>query len=114
MHDLISKADCLVSARHQNKAVTTRTNWFEDSDLSCLETAATFVRNGRTEVRKWWHWVYTVGEIRRLLEPVGLAITNLYGSHDGQPYELGSPLLLIVAEKRASAATRKQIVNRKS
>ena len=45
MHDLISKADCLVSARHQNKAVTTRTNWFEDSDLSCLETAATFVRN---------------------------------------------------------------------
>jgi len=34
----------------------------------------------------------------------------LYGSHDCQPYKLGSPLLLIVAEKRASAATRKQIV----
>jgi len=114
MHDLISKADCLVSARHQNKAVTTRTNWFEDSDLSCLEMAATFVRNGRTEVRKWWHWVYTVGEIRRLLEQVGLAITNLYGSHDGQPYKLASPLLFIVAEKPTSAATRKQIVNRKS
>ena len=103
-----------MSARHQNKAVTTRSNWFEDSDLSCLETAATFVRNGRTEVRKWWHWVYTVGEIRRLLERVGLAITNLYGSLDGQPYRSGSPMLIIVGEKLVDTISRKQIKNRKS
>lgn len=27
------------------------------ADISCLETEATFVRDGKTEVRKWWHWV---------------------------------------------------------
>jgi len=73
------------------------------ADVSCLETEATFVRDGKTEVRKWWHWIYSVGEIRRLLEQAGLVTRGLYGSHDSRPFRLGSPLLLLVAEKSAPA-----------
>jgi SAM-dependent methyltransferase len=69
------------------------------ADVSCLETEATFVRNGKTEVRKWWHWVYTVGEIRRLLGQAGLEITGLFSGPDGQPYKAGSQDLILVAEK---------------
>ena len=69
------------------------------ADVSCLETEATFVRNGKTEVRKWWHWVYTVGEIRRLLGQAGLEVSGLFSGPDGQPYKAGSPDLILVAEK---------------
>lgn len=72
------------------------------ADISCLETEATFVRDGKSEVRKWWQWIYTVGEIRRLLGHGGLTIRELYGSHDGQPFKLGNPLLVVVAEKPAT------------
>jgi len=69
------------------------------ADVSCLETEATFVRNGKTEVRKWWHWVYTVGEIRRLLGQAGLEICGLFSGPDGKPYKAGSHELILVAEK---------------
>lgn len=71
-----------------------------DTGESCLETEATFVRGGQAETHKWWHCVYTVAEIRRLLEEVGLETIHLFGSPDEQPYKLGSPLLLLVAQKR--------------
>jgi hypothetical protein len=69
------------------------------ADVSCLETEATFVRNGQQETRRWWHWVDTVAEIRRLLEGAGLIVRQPHSSHDGQNYRLGSPLLIVVAEK---------------
>src|SRR5262249_51451221 len=69
------------------------------ADVSCLETNCTFVRNGQTEARKFWHHVYTVAEITRLLADAGLVARELYSSHDGQKYKLGSPLLLIVGQK---------------
>src|ERR1041385_791805 len=84
------------------------------ADISCLETEATFVRGGQTEVRKWWHWVYTIGEIRRLLEQAALTVRDVHGSHDGRPYKLGSQIAYLVAEKPAPARSRKPIVNRKS
>jgi SAM-dependent methyltransferase len=69
------------------------------ADVSCLETKGTFVRNGKIETRTWWHWVYTVAEIRRMLEGAGLTVTNLYTSLDQQPFKLGDQRLLVVAEK---------------
>src|SRR5262245_8424583 len=69
------------------------------ADLSCLETEATFIRNGKAEVRKWWHWVYTVGEIRRMLKQAGLEVSGLFSGTDGQAYTLGNHGLLVVAEK---------------
>jgi SAM-dependent methyltransferase len=69
-------------------------------DISCLETEATFVQNGKTEVRKFWHRVYTAAEIQRLLQAAGLATLHLYGSLDGQPFKMGDQRLLLVAERR--------------
>src|SRR6266568_7415380 len=60
-----------------------------------------------TEFRKWWHWVYTAAEIQRLLEQAGLKPRGCYGPHDGQPFKLGDPLLLLVAEKRAPDKSRR-------
>jgi len=66
---------------------------------SRLETRYTFIRDGRAESRSSLHLVYTVAEIRALLSRAGLATIGLYGSTDGEPFELGSPRLLLVAEK---------------
>ena len=46
------------------------------------------------------HWVYTVGEIRSLLQEAGFADRSLYASHDGRPFELGSQILIVVAQKQ--------------
>jgi len=70
-----------------------------DVELSCLETEATFVKNGKTDVRRFWHWVYTIGEIKRLLAQGGLSAIQLYGSLEGQPFKMGDPRLLLVAQK---------------
>jgi SAM-dependent methyltransferase len=74
-------------------------------DASCLETEATFVRNGRTERRTWWHWVYTAGEIRRLLERSGLKVRQMCSGHKGQPFKLGNPLLIVMGEKPGGRAS---------
>jgi SAM-dependent methyltransferase len=59
----------------------------------------TFARDSKQETREAWQQVYTVAEIRRLLEQAGLGTLALYSSLDQQPYQLGSPRLVLVAEK---------------
>ena len=66
---------------------------------SCLDTDHTFVRDGKVETRQSKHWIYTVGEIKRMLERAGLAVQDLYASLDCQPYKLGSHSLFVVAQK---------------
>jgi len=70
-----------------------------DSENSCLQTEYLFMQDGKFETRSSWHLIYTVAEIRRLLEQIGLYTTALYGSLDKEPFELGSPHLLLVAKK---------------
>jgi len=70
-----------------------------DSETSCLQTEYLFMQNGKFDTRSSWHLIYTVAEIRRLLEQVGLSTTALYGSLDKEPFELGSSHLLLVAKK---------------
>jgi hypothetical protein len=84
------------------------------ADISCLETEATFVRGGKTEACKWWHWIYTVGEIRRLLEQGGLATVDLFSSYDGAPFKRGDPLLLLIAEKPVHSKRRGHRINHRS
>ncbi len=67
---------------------------------SCLDTAYTFVRDGKVETRQSKHWVYTVGEIRRMLERVRLTVLDMYGSLDCQPFTLGAQQLFVVARKQ--------------
>jgi SAM-dependent methyltransferase len=67
---------------------------------SCVETTYTFVENGKRLTRTGLQWVYTVRELRRLLEEAGLHPEHLYRSFAGEPFAVGSPLLVLVAVKR--------------
>jgi SAM-dependent methyltransferase len=66
---------------------------------SCIETTYTFVRDGKTQTQTGLHWVYTIREIRQFLREVGLETRKLLKSFDGEPYEVGSPVLIVVAQK---------------
>jgi SAM-dependent methyltransferase len=67
---------------------------------SRLDTRFTFLRNGKSETRAFSHWVYTVGEIRRMLGHAGFATVDLYGSLAKEPYQVGGRILYLVAERR--------------
>lgn len=67
---------------------------------SCIETIYTFVRGGETRTQPGLHWVYTIREIRHLLAEAGLVVKDVLGSLDGEAFQVGSPYLVLVAEKR--------------
>lgn len=67
---------------------------------SRLDIQYTFIRDGKSDMREAASHVYTVAEIRRLLSQVGLETLSLFGSLDRQPYQLGSPRLILVAQKQ--------------
>ena len=69
------------------------------AEESCIDTEYVFEQNGKTESRKAKHWIYTVGEIRRMLEHAGFEIKNLYGSLKCGPYTLGADELFVIAER---------------
>ena len=71
------------------------------AEESRLETRYTFVQNGREETRVHSQWVFTLAEIRRLLEAAGLRPIAAYGSLDRKPYQCKDRLLYCVAEKSA-------------
>ena len=66
---------------------------------SRLEIEYTFVRNGVSDKRHASFAVYTAAETRRLLEHAGFATRSLFGGFDKSAYALGSPRLILVAEK---------------
>lgn len=66
---------------------------------SCIETTYTFVRAGQTQTQTGLHWVYTIREVRQFLREAGLESQELLKSLEGEPYEVGSPVLLLVAQK---------------
>jgi 2-polyprenyl-3-methyl-5-hydroxy-6-metoxy-1,4-benzoquinol methylase len=71
------------------------------AEESCLETEYTFIREGITEKRHSLHWVYTAGEIRRMLQRAGFKVLSMYGSAERNSFEVGSLELIVVAEKAA-------------
>jgi len=66
---------------------------------SCIDSEYIFERDGQTESRLAREWIYTVAEIRRMLERAGLSVLDLYGSLKCKPYKLGSRELFIVSEQ---------------
>ena len=71
-----------------------------DAAESRLDIQYTFIRDGHADTREASSYIYTVAEIRRMLSSAGLQATDYYSSVDQHPYELASPRLLLVAEKR--------------
>ena len=74
-----------------------------DAARSVLVTHYTFMRGGRTEKRASEHRVYTVAEIRRLLEENGFCVRDLFGSPFGAAektaFKFGDSQLYLVAQK---------------
>jgi ubiquinone/menaquinone biosynthesis C-methylase UbiE len=66
---------------------------------SCIDTEYIFEQNGKVESRYAKHWIYTVGEIRRMLERAGFEVLNLYGSLKCEPYTLGADELYLIARR---------------
>jgi len=73
------------------------------AEESCIDTEYVFERNGEVESRKAKHWIYTVAEIRRMLERAGFEVLKLYGSLKLEPYVLGSDELLVIAQRVSEA-----------
>ena len=69
------------------------------ADVSCLDTYYTFVRDGKVETKGAKYWIYTAGEIGRMLGGVGLEVEAMYSSLEYQPFTLGSQRLYVVARK---------------
>jgi SAM-dependent methyltransferase len=69
------------------------------AEESCIDTEYVFERNGEVESRKAKHWIYTVAEIRRMVERAGFKVLNLYGSLKLDPYVLGADELFVIAQR---------------
>jgi SAM-dependent methyltransferase len=66
-----------------------------------LDIEYTFIRNGKEETRPSSSYVLTVNEICRMTRQAGLEPQQLLASVIGEPYQLGSPRLLLVAARTA-------------
>jgi SAM-dependent methyltransferase len=69
------------------------------ADRRCLETRGTFVRGAVRETRTWWHFVFTIDEIRAVFASAGLAVTGIYGDLGGRAFVPGDSRLLALAER---------------
>ncbi|HZF63808.1 MAG TPA: class I SAM-dependent methyltransferase [Chitinophagaceae bacterium] len=58
-----------------------------------------YTKEGKTEEHSFKHYVFTLGEIKRLLEQYGLRTMATYSSTSKSPYKLGDQQVYIVAEK---------------
>jgi 2-polyprenyl-3-methyl-5-hydroxy-6-metoxy-1,4-benzoquinol methylase len=76
-----------------------RTHRTYDAATSRVAMVYTFVRDGQEDTRSMTQQVYTAAEIQRMLAGVGLRTLARFSSTAGAPYELGSPYLLLVAQK---------------
>jgi len=67
---------------------------------SCLNIDYTFVRDGTIETRPTASYVFTTAELRRMLDTAGFHALSFHGGVAGEPYQLGSPRLVIIAQRR--------------
>jgi cyclopropane fatty-acyl-phospholipid synthase-like methyltransferase len=67
---------------------------------SCIETVYTLTRGEEKVTRTGLQWVFTLREIRALFEGAGLRMVGCYGSVTRDAFALGSPVAVLVAEKR--------------
>jgi SAM-dependent methyltransferase len=70
-----------------------------DPALGRVEMDYTFIRGAQTEKKSAFGQVYTFREFQRRVEEAGFHDIRAYSSVDQEPYQLGSPNLLLVATK---------------
>ena len=88
-----------------------RTRWFRLGDMfmlsenrydpaeSRLDIDYTFVRGGEVETRPTSSYTFTTGELCRMHRKAGLQPVQLLASTNSEPYQLGSPRLILVSAK---------------
>ena len=69
------------------------------AELGRLDIQYTFISDGVSETREASFAVYTAAEIARMMAAVGMPVKAMYGTLEREPFKLGSPRLLAVAEK---------------
>lgn len=67
---------------------------------SRLDIEYTFIQGSVTDARPTSSYVFTAAEIGRILSEAGFAVVAMHGGTNEEPFELGSPRLLITAERR--------------
>ena len=70
-----------------------------DPQQGRVQTEYTFLRNGKEDRRLGSHRVYATSEICRMLERTGFTVERLFGGPAGEPFEIGSPRLIIVSRR---------------
>ncbi|MDB5239730.1 MAG: Methyltransferase protein [Spirosoma sp.] len=67
---------------------------------SYMATELTYTKGDHKEKHYFKHFVYTISEVRRLLERHGLSIIAIYNSTEKAPYQLGDQQAYVVAQKQ--------------
>lgn len=67
---------------------------------SYMATELTYTKGNRTETHPFKHYVYTLAEVKRLLEQYGLQTIATYNSTEKSPYQLGDQQVYLVAERK--------------
>jgi len=70
-----------------------------DAAASRLDIDYTFIRDGTIETRPASSYVFTVAEIGRMLESAAFEVLARHSGLAGEPYQLGSPRLIITARR---------------
>ncbi|MBD2753233.1 SAM-dependent methyltransferase [Spirosoma validum] len=66
---------------------------------SYMATEITYTKADRTEVHYFKHYVYTLSEVKRLLNKYGLRTIAVYNSTEKTDYQLGDQQMYLIAEK---------------
>jgi len=69
------------------------------ASASRLDIDYTFIQGGKIETRPSSSYVFTVAELTRMLANAGFDVISLAGGFAGERYELGSPRLLLTAQR---------------
>ena len=70
-----------------------------DCQSGRLHSTFRFMRGPQHEEKQSTHWIFTVADICSMCERAGLHVSGLLGSLQGEPYEIGSERLLLIARK---------------
>jgi len=65
-----------------------------------LDIDYTFIRGGSVETRPTSSYVFTVSEICRMFRASGFEVAAANAGYAGEPYQLGSPRLVLIAMRR--------------
>ncbi len=70
-----------------------------DADSSCLISTIRYTKGGKSEEQTFKHYVFTLAEVKRLLESGGFSKIVAYGDLTKSEFKLGDRQAYIVAEK---------------